>query len=42
MIHTTTLKPSNPSFSTLEDSLTRFGTFGVLCAGIMAVLMLAF
>jgi hypothetical protein len=27
--------------SYLEDGLTRIGTFGVLCAGVMAILMLA-
>ena len=42
MIHPTTLNPADASPSSLEDSLTRFGTFGVLCAGLMALLMLAF
>jgi hypothetical protein len=42
MIHPTTLNPADASPSALEDSLTRFGTFGVLCAGLMTLLMLAF
>jgi hypothetical protein len=42
MIHPTTLNPATASTSNLEDSLTRVGTFGVLCAGVMALLILAF
>jgi hypothetical protein len=42
MIHPTVLNRADASPSVLEDSLTRFGTFGVLCAGLMTLLMLAF
>jgi hypothetical protein len=42
MIDLTTLNPANASPSYFDDKLTRVGTFGVLLAGVMALLMLAF
>jgi hypothetical protein len=41
MTHPTSLNPADATPSYLEDGLTRIGTFGVLFAGVMALLMLA-
>jgi hypothetical protein len=35
------MNPANATASYLEDGLTRIGTFGVLLAGVVALLMLA-